>query len=199
MTLDLAAYYRVIDDYTDTSPAVYGLSNLPRRGLIVHSTVGRDSRSWLKGGSALMGRAASADQLISKSGTIRQLIPPGRYAYHAGRSEWRGYSDPDGTLNRSFYGIEIENLNDGRDPYTVNQYVAVASTWAYKCAAHRLLDLDCTSHAAVALPAGRKGDPDGSFDWALFWRFVWQIRGDWPVGWPTLWLGGVGRPVIRVR
>lgn len=203
MTLLLGQYYRVVDDFADTSPAVYSALTIARRGLIIHATVGRDSRLWLKGGSAAAGSPASADQLIAKDGTIRQLIPPGHYAYHSGNAIWRGWQDKDATgnsrdtvLNRSFYGIEIENLNDGRDPYTFNQYVASASTWTYKSAVGRLLDLDCTDHASVALPPGRKSDAYG-FDWGLFWRLVWQIRGDWPLGWPPVWLGGEARPLIR--
>jgi len=90
-----------------------------------------------------------------------------RRAWHAGVSRWRGFGDVNGVS----LGWELANRNDGREAYTDAQYAAVA-----RLAAHygrQGLPLDAfVSHAAVALPPGRKTDPRG-FDWA---RFRGEVR-----------------------
>jgi len=136
---------------------------------------------------------SSADQLIRRDGSIVQLMPPGAFSYHSGESHWEGITDSAGTLNMPFYGVEIENTNDGREPYTHEQIVSAAATYAYKCALNQWPNDRriakhyevATSHVtlqngAIWVVYGRKSDP-ANFPWGIFWQIVWGIRADWPV------------------
>lgn len=188
MAYDLGTM-KVVDLYVRCDKRLYG--DLPpayhKRGMVLHATacpnVGGSSLDYLL---AYHEPVSSSDQLIARDGTIYQLIPPGHFAYHSGPAEWEGYSDPpggedEGGLNMAFYGVEIENTNDGREPYTAAQYVSAAATYAYKCAVNRWPnDRQVVAHAWVALPYGRKTDPF-RFNWAFFWKVVWDIRRDWPL------------------
>ena len=105
---------------------------------------------------------ASAHLHLRRDGTVVRLVPDGRRAWHAGVSRWKGREN----VNGFSLGWELANRNDGREPYTDAQYGA-----AIRLAAHYVkqgLSLEAfVSHAAVALPAGRKTDP-ARFDWARF-------------------------------
>lgn len=152
-----------------------------RRGVLFHATacpsVGGSSLQYLLHDHTPI---SSADQLIARDGTIHQLVPPGYFAYHSGPARWEGYRDEEGGLNMAYYGVEIENTNDGREPYTREQVVSAAATYAYKCALHRWpTDRRVCKHYEVALPLGRKTDPY-MFPWGEFWKVVWDIRADWP-------------------
>lgn len=149
-------------------------------GMVIHSTVGRDSLSYLQGGVLADGRVASTDQLIHKNGTIYNMIPPGMMAYHAGVAIWNRVGD----VNRNFIGVEIENMNDGNDPYTNEQYLSAAANYAYKSAVYKMNDLYVCGHYECALPLGRKSDPF-FWNWSKFWELVWEIRK--PENWPAEW------------
>lgn len=172
-----------------TDPRLYYLRGTAVRGGILHATVGRNSLRYLAYGNIVEGRFVCADYLIAKDGTIYVLIPPGRACNHAGYGTWLGLRD----LNRQFIGIEIENMNDGADPYTYEQYLAVAGTLAYRAALAQFDNRYITSHAAVAQYApgepcagkyGRKSDPVG-WDWIYFGHLLGAIRQ--PQNWPTTW------------
>ena len=77
---------------------------LTPRYLIIHYTAG----SSFKGSLNHMTRRsakASAHLLIGRDGTIAQLVPFNRIAWHAGISRWQGLSG----LNRHSIGIELDN------------------------------------------------------------------------------------------
>ena len=188
---------RVIDRSAECDPRIYG--QLPvgyrRMGLLLHATacpqVGGSSENYLLRYHEPL---SSADQLIRRDGTIVQLIPPGAFAYHSGPAIWEGYQDDEGGLNMAFYGIEIENTNDGREPYTREQIVSAAATYAYKCALWRWpTDRRMAKHYETAIYApsntkikalwgkyGRKSDPY-KFPWRHFYEVLHDIRADWPV------------------
>lgn len=134
--------------------------------IVLHATADGGSEagaeSWLTEPRA----AASAHLHLRRDGTVVRLVPDARRAWHAGVSRWRGRSG----VNDFSLGWEIANRNDGREPYTDEQYAALA-----RLAAHYLrqgLPPDAfVSHAAVALPAGRKTDPAG-FDWERFRKSI---------------------------
>lgn len=116
----------------------------PRAGaiplaIIAHGTVGVDSRRYLaRGGDRPDGsdRKVSIHVLISKNGTIYRMVSDDRAAHHAG-----GAVRPDGTIssrmsllgtvyrghqiNTHSLGFELENLQNGKDPYPDAQLLAM--------------------------------------------------------------------------
>lgn len=99
----------------------------------------------------------SAHFVVDKDGTVVQTVPVQNRAWHAGVSRLGN----DANVNDFSVGIEMVNANDGRDPYTDQQYAAVA-------AIIRLLRTQCSipdnrivTHSQIALPPGRKQDPIG--------------------------------------
>lgn len=72
--------------------------------LVMHYTAGRSgvsSVNWLTNPEA----KASAHLVISRDGTITQLVPFNRVAWHAGTSQWEGLSG----MNNHSIGIELDN------------------------------------------------------------------------------------------
>ncbi|MEP0767037.1 MAG: N-acetylmuramoyl-L-alanine amidase [Fimbriimonadia bacterium] len=98
----------------------------------------------------------SAHYVIGKRGELAKLVPLSRAAHHAGRSRL-----PDGTsgVNSRSIGIELVNRNDGTDPYPPAQVSRLKSLLSELIRAFPVRWL--VSHAAIALPAGRKTDPQG--------------------------------------
>ncbi|HET6765031.1 MAG TPA: N-acetylmuramoyl-L-alanine amidase [Longimicrobiaceae bacterium] len=74
------------------------------RYLVMHFTAGgsaQESISWLANPAA----KASAHVVIAKDGTITQMVPFNKVAWHAGKSEWEGIVG----LNTYSIGIELDN------------------------------------------------------------------------------------------
>jgi len=99
----------------------------------------------------------SAHFVVDRDGTVVQMVSLDKRAWHAGVSRLDGV---DG-VNDFSIGIEMTNLNDGKDPYPEAQYKAVAEI-IRRCREHyNIPDSRIVSHALVALPPGRKTDPEG--------------------------------------
>ena len=80
-------------------------AELRARWLVMHYTAGgsaEESISWLANKAA----KASAHVVIAKDGTITQMVPFNRVAWHAGKSQWEGV---DG-LNSHSIGIELDGF-----------------------------------------------------------------------------------------
>lgn len=94
--------------------------------IVVHGTGGTDSRSTLQHGD---GRGVSIHRLISKSGKIYAMVDDARGANHAGASSssftLNGATYTGGRVNKVTLGIELENLQNGRDPYPEPQLSAL--------------------------------------------------------------------------
>ncbi|WP_328629994.1 peptidoglycan-binding protein [Streptomyces lycii] len=116
-------------------------------GIVVHHTAGRNSLNLCYNGtSSLPGPLCHAH--LAKDGTL-SLISNGR-ANHAGSfaanafnamlNESDNHPRPDSAepidANARTYGIEIENLGNGRDPYPAVQYDAAVRWAAAICRAH---------------------------------------------------------------
>lgn len=96
--------------------------------------------------------------MVAADGTYYNLVSPERSAWHCGVSEWNGFAH-----NRSVNGISLGlafiNPNDGKIPLTPQQISvgkAVVQYWAQQYPTIEAV----TTHAAIALPKGRKTDPD---------------------------------------
>lgn len=96
--------------------------------IIAHGTVGRDSRAYLSRGGELpdgSDRKVSIHVLIPKSGDpIYRYVPDSKGANHAGfgtmPAPWSKVNP-----NRCTLGFELENLQNGFDPYPEPQLLAM--------------------------------------------------------------------------
>ncbi len=131
--------------------------------LVLHSTVGSAaaSLSWLRSAHSKV----SIHYLITKTGTIYQLVPDHLSAWHAGKSRWRNRSATDIALGS--IGIELENKNTGIDPYPLAQTTALLELSRSLVVKYAILSDMVVRHLDIAVPVGRKSDPAG-FPWLHF-------------------------------
>jgi hypothetical protein len=115
----------------------------------------------------------SAHFVVGRTGEVVQVVPIERRAWHAGVSELDGVPD----VNDYSVGIELVNRNDGVDPYPDVQYAAAARLIDRIRALHPMPPDRIVTHAAIALPAGRKSDPLG-FDLARLRGLLAPARSD---------------------
>lgn len=100
----------------------------------------------------------SAHVLVPRHGALRQYVPFGARAWHAGMSEYRGRL----ACNDFSIGIELEGTDE--IPYTDDQYANLAALIRALVAAYDSLSTErIVGHSDIA--PGRKTDPGPSFDW----------------------------------
>lgn len=92
--------------------------------------------------------------LIAPDGTYYNLVNPERAAWHAGVSEWNGIK----AVNSISLGLSFVNPNDGKIPLTPQQISVAKGVIQYWRQNYPIEAV--TTHAAVALPKGRKTDPE---------------------------------------
>ncbi len=150
---------------TIRSPNYGSRGDRPVSMIVLHATVGsaRSALAWLTNPSARV----SAHYLIDKAGQIFRLVPDEHAAWHAGRATWRGET----AINEVSLGIELENANNGSDPYPAAQIDALVWLTREKVAQYRIAPDMVVRHLDVAVPRGRKSDPAG-FPWASFLQRV---------------------------
>lgn len=125
------------------------------RAIVWHATAGPLTPSLNHLTSPTSG--VSTHYLIAKDGRIFSLVPDYLRAFHAGNTVLVDGFD----YNDISIGVELENANDGKDPYPPIQLEA--AVWLAK----KLKDKYAiprsgnVTHAAVAIPRGRKTDPRG--------------------------------------
>lgn len=102
----------------------------------------------------------SAHFTIDRDGSIVQNVSTFDRAWHAGVSK-----DAAGKpkVNEYSVGIELVNLNDGKDPYPEAQIQALCGIIAEM--KRRFPIKQIASHEFIAIPKGRKSDPK-NFPWA---------------------------------
>lgn len=152
----------------------------PVNGVLIHHTAGTSSAALVYGGrSDLPGPLAHTH--LAKNGTAT-MVSAGR-ANHAGKAAQNAFaavvaesathpkpSAASGTVdgNQHFYGIEIENLGNGRDPYPTAQYDAAVCWAAAICRAHGWGANSVVGHKETSI----EGKIDPSFDMNTFRRDV---------------------------
>jgi len=99
----------------------------------------------------------SAHFIVSRDGSVLQMVPVELRAWHAGNSELGGVNE----VNDYSIGIGMVNRNNGRERYTKAQYVSVAKLIDQIRMIYTVPNDRIVSHAQIALPPGRKNDPDG--------------------------------------
>jgi len=136
--------------------------------LVLHATAGSfaSSLGWL---CSPLSRVSS-HYLIDKGGRIFQLVADEQAAWHAGRARWRGET----AINELSLGIELENANDGRDPYPKVQVDALVELARDKVHDYHIAPDMVARHLDIAVPQGRKTDPAG-FGWERFTSELFDI------------------------
>lgn len=102
------------------------------QAIVIHATAGTNSLGWLIENP----QQVSAHYLIRKDGHIYQLVHLDRAAHHCGFSKINiGGKIYDKTTspnpNQITVGIELENLNNGKDPYPAVQIAALRELLDY--------------------------------------------------------------------
>ena len=106
-------------------------------------------------------------------GHVYQLVDTNRRAWHCGRSEFKGRPD----VNDYSIGVSFGNRNDGVEEYTELQYDIGAELCAALLSRYPHITIDrITTHAAIALPPGRKTDPGPQFDLDYFKALIQKER-----------------------
>lgn len=149
-------------------------------GVLIHHTAGRDSRALCYNGrSDLPGPlchthlAKDGTATMMSAGRANHAGPVARNAHDAVVAERSTHPRPSaasGTVdgNAHYYGIEIENLGTGKDPYPAAQYDA-AVRWAAAICRHHGWGADSVvGHKETSV----EGKPDPSFDMNKFRRDV---------------------------
>jgi N-acetylmuramoyl-L-alanine amidase len=105
--------------------------------------------------------AVSSHYVVDEDGTIVQLVPEDRRAWHAGVSHWRGHA----ALNARSIGIEIVNPGHewGYRDFPALQMAAVCDLSLQILARHAIPARNVVAHSDVA--PDRKEDPGERFDW----------------------------------
>lgn len=104
----------------------------------------------------------SCHYVVEEDGSILQLVPEEKRAWHAGKSEWLGETD---TNSRSI-GIEIVNPGHGNGypDFPNDQIAAVIGLCGDIVDRNRIAPRMVLAHSDVA--PGRKQDPGEKFPWA---------------------------------
>lgn len=135
-------------------------------GIIVHSTViptlERTTAAFQRG-EPQNPNPVSAHYTVGRDGSIVQNVSTFARSWHAGVSV-----GPDGRkgLNDCTVGIELVNLNDGKDPYPDAQLQALRGLIAEIRRRFPTVKY-LASHEYIAQPPGRKNDPK-NFPWDRF-------------------------------
>jgi N-acetylmuramoyl-L-alanine amidase len=130
------------------------------RVIVIHAdaAISKDHRSSI---NWIMNPAAdvSYHAIIGRDGSITQLVPDDRRAWHCGVSSYGGVHD----VNDFSIGICFSNLNDGAELYTAQAIAQGVELVAAKMRQFGIgLDGICT-HEQIARPMGRKTDPGIQF------------------------------------
>ncbi|MBU6396669.1 MAG: N-acetylmuramoyl-L-alanine amidase [Rhodospirillales bacterium] len=104
----------------------------------------------------------SAHYVVDEDGTIYNLVPEARRAWHAGVSCWRGRR----MLNDASIGIEVVNPGHewGYRPFPATQMQAVMELAQGIIMRHGIEARNVVAHSDIA--PNRKQDPGELFDWA---------------------------------
>src|SRR5262245_9898627 len=91
------------------------------RAVVMHATAGHSSLGHLcdPAPNGIPEHAVSAHYLIESNGDVYRLVADDQRAWHAGNGRILDLPyDP----NDISIGIELENMNDGHEPYAATQY-----------------------------------------------------------------------------
>lgn len=104
--------------------------------------------------------------MVGRNGKVFSVVHPDRKAWHAGVSEMGGVKN----VNDFAIGVCLSNTNTG-ETFPMTQLGAAADVCAVLCGNYNIPVDRITTHAAVAMPPGRKTDPKG-LDLVMFREMV---------------------------
>jgi len=151
----------------------------PVDAIILHATADEDTQGsveWCCTPKSKNPNPVSYHVIVDRDGTVYHLVDTAKRAWHAGVSSFLGR----GNCNDYTIGLSFANKNDGHEPYTDEQLsvgAALCAAWIARYPAIRdsAGPLRITTHALVALPAGRKTDPaPPAFSLPEFLTRVWK-------------------------
>lgn len=135
--------------------------------VVLHATADEHTLSavrWCQTPAPANPNPVSYHVIVDRDGTIYQLVPLARRAWHAGASEFMGRPN----VNDFSIGLSFANRNDGIEPYPEVQLSVGAALVASYCRIYPAITPDrITTHRAIA--PTRKTDPAGpAFDLDAF-------------------------------
>lgn len=128
--------------------------NRPIKLIVLHATGSSSLRStveWFKDKKSKV----SAHYVIDRDGKVVQMVGLDDIAWHAGDSEWEGQHG----CNRFSLGIELVNLNDGKQDYPREQVNACLAITLALSGYYGLGISNVVGHKDIS--PGRKSDPNG--------------------------------------
>lgn len=155
-----------IIDHPADSVHCCGMTRLGYRWIVLHATAGTNSLNWLSTTSP-DNNPVSIHRLIAKDGTIYKIVSDEHVAYHAGPAVVGRLPTTSQNINNWSLGIELENLNDGHDPYPDRQLDACVLQVAEWIGMYGFIPI--VAHTWIQ---SNKRDPAG-FDWPEFYRRLW--------------------------
>lgn len=130
--------------------------------IVLHASAGKSDAgdlSWICSPASKV----SYHYLIGRDGTVYELVPPERMAWHAGESEWKGRK----FCNQFSIGVAWANRHDGTEPLTAAQLRAMRELLNHVAVAYPSVT-EVVTHQMIA--PTRKDDPTKIPNW---------YAGDW--------------------
>jgi N-acetyl-anhydromuramoyl-L-alanine amidase len=137
----------------------------PPKVIVMHADASPDEGATLRWMSRPESQV-SYHILIGRRGSAYRCVEDGRRAWANGQSKLVLNGTPRTDLNGLALNLAFANRNDGREPLTTLQIGLARSIiqwWGRKFPALSLV----TTHAAVAMPTGRKSDPERAPNFTL--------------------------------
>jgi len=121
--------------------------------VVLHATAGglSGTLAWFANPAS----GVSAHYVVAKGGEVFQMVEEQKLAHQAGASEYQGRHN----FNDFSIGIEIVNLNDGKDPYPAAQFESMVKLVGYLVEKYKIAREWIVTHADCST-AG-KTDPRG--------------------------------------
>ena len=138
------------------SPNFDLLLNRNIKYIIIHYTGMKNQKSAIKRLQSKVAKV-STHYLISKRGTIYQMVEDKNVAWHAGKSRWK----KDVNLNSKSIGIEI--VNNGNEIFPHNQIKKLADLLKFLKKKYKIKKKNVLGHLHIA--PNRKIDPGPMFPW----------------------------------
>jgi hypothetical protein len=121
--------------------------------VVLHATAGglSGTLAWFANPAS----GVSSHYVVAKNGSAFQMVAESKLAHHAGASRYQGRE----RFNEFSIGIEIVNLNDGKDPYPPDQFEGMVDLVGYLVQKYEIQREWIVTHADISTVG--KTDPRG--------------------------------------
>ena len=138
------------------SPNFDKMQARPLKYIIIHYTGMNSQKVAIKRLQSKVAKV-SAHYLISKRGTVYQMVEDKNIAWHAGKSQW----GKDINLNNKSIGIEI--VNTGKEAFPKDQIKQLLKLLKILSKKYKIKNKNILGHSDIA--PNRKKDPGPLFPW----------------------------------